>query len=258
MEYLKIALDSVYFDQVLRPKQIVIVADGKLTQQQDEVINEFSKSVGNNIVQIYKLKKNMGLAFSLNHGLKRCKFDLVARMDSDDISLPHRFLEQIKFMKSNPTVDVCGTYVNEINPETNQFISTRKVPLSQEEIYTFAKKRNPINHPSVIFRKDKIVTLGGYPLFRKSQDFALWCLLLKNGLIFSNIGVVLLEMRSGDNLLKRRGVSYLKYEIKVIKFQRKINFISTRELIYSFTLRAFFRLSPVFIRKILYKLSRIV
>ncbi|MDC9592797.1 glycosyltransferase [Xenorhabdus sp. IM139775] len=254
--FFKKALNSIYYEQTLKPSQIVIVGDGNLNESQLSVINKFSRRVGANIVNFYQLDENLGLANALNYGLKKCKFDLVARMDADDISLPERFHIQIKFMVENPNIDVCGSYINEINPYNEKLISTKKVPLSHEEIYTFGKKRSPMNHPSVIFKKEKILSLGGYPLFRKSQDFALWSLLLNSQSCFSNLDIVLLHMRCGKNLLQKRGLFHLKQEIKVINFQRRIGFISRRELIYSIFIRSMFRLSPIFIRKYLYKILR--
>lgn len=251
-EYFKVALESIYFDQTLKPSQVVIVGDGQLTPLQLAVLSEFTKKVGNDIVTFIPLPQNMGLAAALNAGLKDCRHEIVARMDSDDISLPHRFEKQINFMVENPSIDVCGAWIDEIDTKTESYISTRRVPLTHAEIKLFARKRSAVSHPSVVFKKSKILAVGGYPLFKKSQDFALWSLLLMNNAVFANLNEVLLKMRTGRDLMARRGLSYLKHEYQVMFFQRKIGFITSTEFLKYATVRTIFRLLPSSFKKMLY------
>ncbi|EFB2367917.1 glycosyltransferase [Escherichia coli] len=251
--YFDVALHSIYAKQSLKPDQIVIVADGHLTDKQNSIISSFRSNCDKDIVTVVSISENVGLAEALNEGLRHCKNELVARMDADDISLPERFEKQVAFMKSHPDIDVCGTYIDEIEPETEQYISTRKVPLNHEDIYKFSKKRNPISHPSVIFKKSKILELGGYPSFKKSQDFALWSLMLVNGAKFANLEDILLRMRTGNNMMIRRGLAYFKYEFDVLRYQRRINFLSNFEFIINCIIRFLVRVLPVTIKKIIYK-----
>ncbi|EOZ6414018.1 glycosyltransferase [Cronobacter turicensis] len=257
-EYLKVSLESIYNDQEVKPAQIVIVGDGPLTDDLMKIITNFSESITDDIVDFIPLDTNYGLAVALNRGLAQCKYDLVARMDADDISLPARFATQYQFMINNPEVDVCGTYVEEIDSESERHISIRRVPLTQPDILSFGKKRSPVSHPSVMFKRSTILSFGGYPLFRKSQDFALWSLLLVNGAHFANINTVLLKMRTGQELMARRGLSHLKFEYQVLKYQKSINFISALEFTRFLMIRAVFRIMPNKLKKQLYNIVRYV
>lgn len=255
-EHLRIALNSIYHEQTLKPEQVVIVADGELTAVQLSIITSFGDSITNERVTFLELPQNMGLAVALNEGLKHCHHEIVARMDADDIALPTRFEKQINYLLSNPDVDVCGTLIDEIDTDTAEYISTRRVPLTQVDIKAFARKRSVVSHPSVIFKKSKVLSVGGYPLFRKSQDFALWSLLLVNNAVFANIDEVLLKMRTGTDLMTRRGVSYLKYEYQVMLFQYRIGFITFAEFVKYATVRTVFRILPAGVKKILYAVVR--
>lgn len=254
--YLEVALRSIYDTQTLKPEQIVIVADGPLTQAQIDVIDCFTREGSEDLITFVQLPQNVGLASALNAGLQRCRNEFVARMDADDISLPARFERQIDFMNHNPEIDVCGTYIDEIDTTTEEYISTRKVPLSHKDIVVFAKQRSAVSHPSVMFKKNAVLSVGGYPLFRKSQDFALWSLLLVNNARFANIPEVLLKMRSGRDLMARRGISYLKYELQVMTFQRNIGFITLGQFFKFALLRTVFRIIPGRMKKALYQVVR--
>ncbi|HFR1493467.1 TPA: glycosyltransferase [Shigella flexneri] len=255
-QFFEVALRSIFHDQTLKPDQIVIVADGELHQTHIDIINSFIDDVGNKIVTFVPLPRNVGLANALNEGLKACRNELVARMDADDISLPHRFEKQISFMINNSEIDVCGSFIDEIETVTEEFISTRKVPLEHREIVKFARKRSAVSHPSVIFRKNTVLAVGGYPPFRKSQDFALWSLLIVHNARFANLPDILLKMRTGRNLMARRGLSYLLYEYKVLYYQYKIGFIRKNELISNAMLRTFFRIMPSKLKELMYSIVR--
>lgn len=255
-EYFNVALNSIFCEQTLKPSQVVVVADGQLTTSHITIFSRFSDSIGSDNVTFVQLPQNVGLAAALNEGLKHCRYELVARMDSDDIALPSRFEKQINYMLDNPNIDVCGTLIDEIDSDTQAYISTRRVPLSHSEIALFARKRSAVSHPSVVFKKSKVLAVGGYPLFRKSQDFALWSLLLVNNAMFANIDEVLLKMRTGRDLMARRGLSYLKYEYQVMFFQWKIGFITLAELMKYITVRTIFRILPARLKKLLYAAVR--
>lgn len=252
-DYFKVALESVYNCQLLKPDEIVLVADGMISDAHLLIIDSFVK-INPGILRFFPLEKNLGLANALNFGLKKCKHDLIARMDSDDISLPNRFLTQYNFMIENPKISVCGAYIEEVEPDTLDLICVRKVPITNNEILTFAKRRSPVSHPSVIFRKNVILRCDGYPPFRKSQDYALWSTLLQNGINFANIPEVLLKMRTGRELQNRRGFSHFKYEYAVLKYQYQIGFVSKFDFMINFAIRLFLRATPVFVRKFLYSM----
>jgi len=249
------ALNSIWFDQNAKPREIIIVKDGVLNSGLEKVINDFTSKVECNIITIQNTI-NKGLAYSLNIGIKASNYNLIARMDSDDISLPERFQKQISFMESNPDIAVCSSLIEEYDNEMKDSIGIRYLPKHHNDIVKFAKKRNPISHPASVFRKSIILSVGGYPEFKKSQDYALWSLLLMNGYKMHNIQEVLLKMRTGKDFLKRRGLSYLLGEYKILKYQKKIGFISSYRYFNNLFSRSLLRLSPNSIKYYLYKNMR--
>jgi glycosyltransferase involved in cell wall biosynthesis len=249
-DHFDIALKSVWNDQHLKPDQIVLVCDGKLTSSLDSVVLRWSESLSSKLT-VVRLKSNLGLAKALNHGLDFCRHDLVMRMDSDDISLPKRFSSQVKFLMNHKSVSVSSGHVLMFD-ETGEK-NTRKVPIGRREIANYGAFRNPMNHPSVAFRKSKIKEVGGYPLFRKGQDYALWSLLLVRGHELKNQDEIFLKMRGGTELLNRRDWSYFVHELRVLRYQKAIGFISGFQFIFNFIVRLFFRIIPNKIKKFFYR-----
>ncbi|MDM2744849.1 MULTISPECIES: glycosyltransferase [Citrobacter] len=248
------ALKSIWIDQYLRPDQIVIVKDGMLGDELNDVIAYFSKLIP--CLDVVSLPSNMGLAYALNEGLKYCKYPLVARMDSDDIALPMRFSEQISYLSSNKNIAVLGSQVDEYDMKMENKIGTRIVPIEHEDICRFARRRNPISHPSAVFRKDIILSVGGYPLFERAQDFALWSMILTKGYVFHNSSHVLVNMRTGDGMMNRRGFKYLRNELRLLIFQKKIGLLSYFDLFSNVIIKCTVRLAPNWIKKILYSKFR--
>lgn len=250
-EYLSSCLQSLA-QQTLKAREVILVEDGPISSELTKVIEEFRDNL--NIVSVY-LPVNSGLAVALNEGLKRCRFDLVARMDSDDVALPDRFEKQAAFMLSHPDISASSGFIEEFTV-AGQAISQRILPLEHDDLVRFAKRRSPLSHPAVMFQRDGVLSVGGYPLFRNAQDYALWSLLIVKGKKLANIPEVLVRMRAGSDLMDRRGFKYFMGEIALLKFQYEIEFLTWREFFVNFVLRAVVRLSPTFIKLWLYKASR--
>src|SRR5690554_5001347 len=100
-DYFNQAFLSIWDQQTLKPDQIVLVKDGPLTAELDAEIQRWQEKLGK-VLSVVELPENVGLGAALNEGLKACKYELVARMDTDDISLPARFEEQVAFMQTHP------------------------------------------------------------------------------------------------------------------------------------------------------------
>ena len=251
--YLKESLNSISFGQNLMPSEIILIIDGPIPRESESNIAEFQTKIGEVLV-IIRNEKQMGLAFSLNKGLQISKNNIIARMDADDMSLRNRFEIQYNFMLENTHIDVVGSFISEVSLDLKKTHSVRKVPQFQEEINKRIKFSNPISHPSVMFRKNAVLDVGGYPLFDRAQDYALWSKMIMNGSTFSNIPEILVKMRTGDDLFKRRNIKYFKSEMAVFKYQKSIklygNFRFTINVISRFLLRA----APVWIKKIAYNL----
>lgn len=201
-EYLPLAIDSM-LNQSVNPDEIIIVEDGPLNDDLYSIVNEYKEKYPE-IFTIVVNKNNLGLGLALNEGLKVARNELVARMDTDDISRPDRCEKQLKVFMENPELSIVGAWVDEFNKSQDEIVSTRAVPETNKEIYDFAKKRSAFNHPVVMYIKSKVLENGGYSDLRRNQDVDLFGRMLFNGCKAYNIQESLLLFRSNDDLAKRR------------------------------------------------------
>lgn len=224
--YLRQCLDSL-FSQSLMPDEIVLVKDGPLTAELNVVIEEYYFKHPA-IFKIIELEVNHGLGKALNETLQYCSCDIVARMDTDDIAKPDRFKKQMAILQENKDIAVVGSWVDEFwNDDKENIVSVRKLPEFSNDIYTFAKRRNPINHPTAMFRKRAVLTVGGYLHFPLFEDYFLWIRMLVNGNNFYNIPESLLYFRMSQNVYKRRGgLNYALNECKLRKVMLNLGLIS--------------------------------
>ena len=249
--YLTMSLNSV-LNQTLQASEIIIVEDGPLTTDLYAILDEFESK--NPIIRRLRLSENHGLGYALCEGLKYCRYELVARMDTDDICKPNRFEVQVEFMEKNHEVDVLGTWIDEFFDVKENVVSIRKVPEGSKGLYEFGKKRNPMNHPTVMFRKSSVLKAGSYQTCMLLEDYYLWVRMLNMGMVFHNIQESLLYFRLSHDIYKRRGG--LKYAITEVKFQielHKIGYLTIFETIRNIASRFFVRVMPVCIRRRIYR-----
>jgi len=197
-DYLRLALDSM-INQTVKPDEIVLVEDGPLTPELYAVVEEYKP-----YLHIVINKKNLGLGLALNEGLKACRNELVARMDTDDISKPDRCEKQLKRFMEKPELAIVGSHIDEFVGDPSNVISQRRVPLTSEDIYEYAKKRSAFNHPAVMYRKSAVLAEGGYSDLKRNQDVDLFGRMLFKGHKAENIDEALLWFRSSDELAARR------------------------------------------------------
>lgn len=201
-DYFRISLNSL-LNQTVVPDEVVLVKDGPVPIEIQKVIDEIDAENPNVIVQL-QLEKNIGLGLALNEGLKLCKYELIARMDSDDICLPERFEKQLKMFEKIPELDIVGCPVKEFIGTPDNIVGKRCVPINNESIHKYSKRRDPFNHPTVMYRKSKVMKYGPYKNYRKNQDTALWIDLLSNGCVAANIPEYLLMFRFDEGTYKKR------------------------------------------------------
>lgn len=249
--FLDEALKSIWDHQHLKPSQIVLIQDGPISKETDQVLLRWNKRLGTKFT-LFRFEVNNGLASALNKGLTLCRYELVARMDDDDISLPGRFRQQIKYFLSHPNIGVLGTQVEERDQSLKRVLAYRKVPISNKDILSFSKKRSPVNHPSVMFKKSIVLSVGGYPSLYP-EDWPLWGLLLSRQVIFSNLSETQVIMRAQDAISNRRGLKFLIGEVSSLTFLFNCGHLSFFEFSKCLIIRAIVRLSPIKIRTFLYK-----
>lgn len=201
-EYLSLALDSM-INQTVKPDEIVLVEDGPLTDELYRVVDEY-KDNDPELFHIIINERNLGLGMALNRGLKECRNELVARMDTDDVSKPDRCEKQIKRFTEVPELDIVGSHIDEFVGGIKQVVSQRRVPCDHDSIYRYARRRSAFNHPTVMYKKTSVLSIGGYSDLRRNQDVDLFGRMLFSGCKAENIDESLLWFRSSDELANRR------------------------------------------------------
>lgn len=247
--WLEEALNSV-FEQTIPPAQVVLVCDGPLTPELDAVIDKFKDKL-----TLVRLQKNGGLGPALNEGLKHCTYDLVARMDTDDIALPDRFEKQLKAFGQDKDLSVLGGAIREIDSETKEEVSFRRLPQSDGEIKQFLKTRCPFNHMTVMFRKSAVLGCGSYQPFYLMEDYYLWARMAAKGYTFGNLADIVVNARTDKNLFERRGGwKYFKSNKAIACKLLELGLISYPTYIFNLAVRFCVQvLMPNKVRSIFYK-----
>lgn len=252
--YLRQAVDSM-LNQTVPPSDLVLVCDGPLSPELDAVIEELTGEMGS-VLQVIRLPENRGLGISLDVGLRRCKYELVARMDTDDISLPDRMEKQLKFLEAHDEISVVGGQIAEFRGTPENIIDYRKVPEDPEAIRHRVKRRNPMNHMTVVMRKSRVLAEGGYQEITFFEDYCLWTRMLAGGHQMANIGDTCCYVRVDDRLYSRRGGwAYFGNTIKVEKLLLEKKLITWPEYLQNLLIRfGGVVLLPNRLRGLLYKI----
>lgn len=248
--HFSLALDSVYKFQTLKPSEIILIKDGELTSELNLKINNFINEIP--VLRTFGYKENKGTAFALDYGLSLSSNEIICRMDSDDISTPERFENQISFLRKNPEIVIIGSNIEEFWNEPGDIKSQRKVPLRSSAIDLLKYFKNPFNHMSVAFRKSAVQQAGGYLNVPGYEDYYLWMrmLKLKKGL---NIDKTLVYARIGNGMINRRhGIEFLKKEFSFQFILWKKNLTSFPIFLLNVLLRCVPRVFPLFFFRLIY------
>lgn len=210
-----LALESVY-NQTLPPDEVILVVDGPVPNIIDEVIKKYEEHNG---FKIIRLAVNSGHGEARRIGLENCSNELVALMDSDDISVRDRFEKQICVFKNDDSVSIVGGQIKEFINSTENIVGVRNVPLKDAEIKDYMRKRCPMNQVTVMFKKSDVKSVGGYIDWYCEEDYYLWIRMALAGLKFANIDSNLVYVRVGEEMYQRRGsVKYFASEAKLQKY----------------------------------------
>ncbi len=246
--YLRQSMESI-LNQTVGSNDFVLVCDGPLNGELDAVIDEMQGKFGDKL-NVVRLAKNGGLGNALNEGIRHCKNDLVARMDSDDIAYLDRCEKQLKVFAETPEVSICSGIVEEFSTTPDEVDTRRVPPETNEEIIQFAKERNPFNHPCVMYKKSAVEAVGSYQDFYLLEDYYLWLRMLMKGFQGYNIQDPLLYMRAGLDMYKRRaGWKYAKSQRELFHYLKKEKFITGAQYAKSCVIRSFSSIAPNRMRK---------
>ncbi len=251
-EYLSASLESMR-NQTICPDEIVLVEDGPLNEGLYSAINTFDRK-NPGLLRILKNETNLGLGLSLQKGVLECRNELIARMDSDDLSRPYRLEHQLNRFAQEPGLSICGGNIEEFTgDDLNAKVGIREVPDSDAEIRTFMKKRCPFNHMTVMFRKSAVLSAGNYQHFLYNEDYLLWIHMAEAGCVFANLNEILVDVRTEPDLYENRrggnayyqsekGIQKILLEKKMISFPEYERNIAERFLLQKVmtpSLRAF-------------------
>lgn len=240
-------------NQSICTDDFVIVCDGPLTNELNSIIDRITRRYPG-LFNVVRLKYNQGLGNALNIGLKECRNELVARMDSDDISLQDRCERQLNIFNENLNVDIISGTVIEFDGNVSNIIGKRVVPEFDEEIRKYVRFRCPFNHPCVMYKKTSVEQSGGYQDFYRLEDYYLWVRMLMHGFVGYNIQQPLLLMRSGDGLYKRRGgLRYAVSQFHLAKYIYSIGLVGFFDFLKSIFLRCGGAVCPNVIKKMIYR-----
>jgi len=249
--YLEKSLKSI-FEQSIPPDQIVVVCDGPLTLDLEQVIQVYVNKAPN-IFNIIRLDMNQGLGEALRQGLLYCRNEYIARMDSDDISYFARCEKQLIYMQQNE-LELCSATVQEFIDDLDHLTQLRKLPIQYEEIKKYARRRNPINHPCVMFTKTAVQQAGSYCNMPYFEDYYLWVRMFLQGVNAGNIPEPLLYMRTNTKLYQRRGgLYYCKCIASFFKKVYQLGFITWGECLWNIIVRSVVSLLPNAVRATLYR-----
>lgn len=250
------ALVSIWDQQTLKPDEIVLIKDGPLTSELEQVIDKWKDKLKDKFI-VSALEKNEGTGRAKNYGLQLCNYDYVAIMDADDISAPDRFEKQINYLKEHPEIVVLGGQLQEFTNEKNNITAQRTVPLTYSEIIAYGKKRSPVNHPTSIYKKNEILKIGGYQHHLLMEDYNLWVRALAQGYHTENLPDVLLYQRVSNGMHgRRRGLQYIKSEWQLFKLKRELKFQSFLPAFTLFVMRSSVRLLPASLLQKIYSIIR--
>ncbi|MBE6270881.1 MAG: glycosyltransferase [Prevotella ruminicola] len=240
--YLQQSLDSI-FAQTMLPDEVVLVEDGPLTEPLLEVIASFAQQ--HQELHIVKLPTNVGLGLALNEGLKHCHNNLVARMDSDDLMKPERLAKQAAYLEQHPEIAVVGSWTEEFRDSIHESCTIRKVPETHEQLVAFSRRRNPMNHPTVMFRKQAVEAADSYHHCLLFEDYDLWIRMMRQGARFYNLQESLLYFRVSNDFFKRRGGwAYIRQEIRFQHSLHRKGHIGFRVMLQNIIMRTILRSIP--------------
>lgn len=242
--FLNECFESIWFKQTLKPSEIILVLDGPLNFDLSNIVEKWIKLIGASL-KVIPLNQNLGLGRALNEGLKHCSNDWVFRMDTDDICTPDRFEKQVIFIEQNPDVILFSSQVMEFNHDISDANVIKFVPLTHNEIKKFAQKRCPFNHMTVAYKRDVILSLGGYRHHLFMEDYNLWLRVIASNYQVANLPDVLLYARVGSGMhARRKGYEYIKSEKQLLNLKLQLKLQSLVSAYILFAVRSAFRVLP--------------
>ena len=255
-EFFKQAAESM-IHQTRQPDEILLVKDGPLTDELEKAIQEIQQELSDAGSKIefttYQFEQNVQLGRALRKGVELCKHEFIARMDTDDISLPNRLEKQYNYLQEHENIAIIGGYIEEFCEETGE-TSIRNTPVEMATIRKYARFRNPLNHMTVMFRKQAILDAGNYEHYPYFEDYHLWSRALASGYEIDSIPEIMVRARVGTEMYGRRGgLAYCKTALSLRKEQHRLGLTNFIEYLIACCISISITLVPNALRKSIYQ-----
>lgn len=256
--FLRKSIESI-LQQSYSDFMLFIGVDGPVNDGINTLLRDFEKD---DRIKVLRFPENRGLAHTLNDLLAEVLmqgFTYIARMDSDDISLADRLEKQMTYMSNHPEVDMVGGAINEIDENGEDRGKITKYPLTPNECRDFFAKRNPVAHPTVLFRRSFFEKARSkYPTdFVRNEDTRLWHEGYKHGCVVANIPDVVLNFRMTNDMFKNRrnGRAFAKSQLELRKLIAKDLGYGKMAYVYAYA-TFLLMISPSWVLKFAYKVLR--
>ena len=183
-------------------------------------VDDFSSDTSVKVLQSYddtRIRiipgRRKGIVAALNTGLSHCRSDYVARMDADDVMYVERLQKQYDVLSGDAGITLCATRAKKFPEEIIQagyieYMRWQNACLSMQDIQNQIYIESPFAHPSVMFRKGRILAAGAYKEGAFPEDYELWLRLLHSGHQMMKLDEVLLDWRESDGRLSRTSSRY--------------------------------------------------
>lgn len=236
-EFVALAIDSVIEQQTVKPSEVILVVDGPIGEALKNLLLQYEKKYAD-LLRILWQEKNTGLGNVLRIGVEAAKCELIARMDSDDISVPDRFEKQLAYFRQDESLAIVGGQMTEFIDSPSNIVGCRQVPLGHEQIAAYMKSRCPLNHMTVMFRKQAVLAAGSYRDWHYNEDYYLWIRMSLAGCRFKNDPNILCNVRVGHEMYARRGGwKYFKSEAGIQNLMWREGYISMWRYLFNVSVR---------------------
>ena len=235
-EFVSLALDSI-INQTVRPSEIVMVVDGPISNELNHLLDEYDNKYSG-LFNIIRLLENKGLGNALKIATEKAKYELIARMDSDDIAASDRFEKQLKCFQDDWDLSIVGSTISEFIDTQDNIVGYRVCPSSDEDIKNYMVKRCALNHVTVMFKKNEVIRVGNYQDWFWNEDYYLWIRMMLAGCKFANLPDILVNVRVGKDMYARRGGwRYFKSEALLQNYMWKHGMIGLFRYCYNVAIR---------------------
>lgn len=235
-EDFRTAVESITIKQTLQPDEVILIIDGPVPDMLKLTIESLQIDIP--VLKTHWLEKNVGLGNALRIGMTYCTHDLVARMDADDVAVEDRLEKQVRFMGIHKDIAVVGGQIAEFIDILDNIVAYRKVPLSKEECRLYFRDRDPLNHVTVMFRKEAVLAVGNYQPWHLDEDTFLWGRILEKGYELSNLPDILVNVRVGEQMYARRGGwRYFKSDVGILQWKLEHGLTDFSRYLYNYIVR---------------------